>query len=39
MSAAAVPAAAPNRETLGREFVEFSIRAGVLKFGEFNDRP
>ena len=38
MSAAAVPAAAPNRETLGREFVEFSIRAGVLKFGEFKTK-
>ena len=38
MNAAAAPAAAPDRETLGREFVEFSIRAGVLKFGEFKTK-
>ena len=38
MNAAAAPAAAPDREAFRREFVEFSIRAGVLKFGEFKTR-
>ena len=38
MNAAAAPAAAPDREAFRREFVEFSIRAGVLKFGEFKTK-
>ncbi len=38
MNAAAAPAASPERETFRREFVEFSIRAGVLRFGEFKTK-
>lgn len=38
MNAAASPAGAPDREAFRREFVEFSIRAGVLKFGEFKTK-
>ena len=37
MSAAA-PAASPDRDAFRREFVEFSIRAGVLRFGEFKTK-
>jgi orotate phosphoribosyltransferase len=38
MNAAAAPHPAPPRETFRREFVEFSIRAGVLRFGEFKTK-
>ena len=38
MNAAAAPAAAPEREAFRREFVEFAIRAGVLRFGEFKTK-
>ena len=38
MNAAAAPAATPGREAFRREFVEFSIRAGVLRFGEFKTK-
>ena len=38
MNAAASPAAPPDRDAFRREFVEFSIRAGVLKFGEFKTK-
>jgi len=38
MNAAAAPASAPDREAFRREFVEFSMRAGVLKFGEFKTK-
>ncbi len=38
MNAAAAPAAAPDREAFRREFVEFSMRSGVLKFGEFKTK-
>jgi len=38
MNAAASPAAPPARDAFRREFVEFSIRAGVLKFGEFQTK-
>ena len=38
MNAATAPAGAPDREAFRREFVEFSIRAGVLKFGEFKTK-
>lgn len=38
MNAAAAPAGAPDREAFRREFVEFSIRAGVLRFGEFKTK-
>jgi orotate phosphoribosyltransferase len=37
MNAAAVPVSA-DREAFRREFVEFSIRAGVLRFGEFRTK-
>jgi orotate phosphoribosyltransferase len=37
MNAAAAPVAA-DREAFRREFVEFSIRAGVLRFGEFRTK-
>jgi len=37
MSAPA-PSAAPDREAFRREFVEFSIRAGALRFGEFTTK-
>lgn len=35
---AAAPSPAPDREDFRREFVEFSIRAGVLRFGEFTTK-
>ena len=35
MNAAAAPARPQAREDFRREFVEFAIRAGVLRFGEF----
>ena len=35
---AAAPSPAPDREDFRREFVEFSIRAGVLRFGEFRTK-
>ncbi|HUP97518.1 MAG TPA: orotate phosphoribosyltransferase [Usitatibacter sp.] len=38
MNAAAAPAANPGREAFRREFVEFSIRAGVLRFGDFKTK-
>ena len=38
MNAAAVPAASPNREDFRREFVDFAIRSGVLRFGEFRTK-
>src|SRR5688572_8876486 len=38
MNAAAVPAPNPGREDFRREFVEFSIRAGVLRFGDFKTK-
>lgn len=38
MNAAAAPASAPDREAFRREFVEFAMRAGVLKFGEFKTK-
>ena len=38
MNAAAAPARPPQREDFRREFVEFAIRAGVLRFGEFKTK-
>ena len=38
MNAAAAPARPPAREDFRREFVEFAIRAGVLRFGEFKTK-
>ena len=38
MNAAAAPANQPVAEDFRREFVEFSIRAGVLRFGEFTTK-
>jgi orotate phosphoribosyltransferase len=38
MNAAPAPAATPDREAFRREFVEFAIRAGVLRFGEFKTK-
>ena len=38
MIAAAAPAAATDREAFRREFVDFAIRAGVLRFGEFKTK-
>ena len=35
---APAPSPAPDREAFRREFVEFSIRAGVLRFGEFKTK-
>ena len=35
---AAPPSPAPDREDFRREFIEFSIRAGVLRFGEFKTK-
>jgi len=37
-AAAASPAATTDREAFRREFVEFAIRAGVLRFGEFKTK-
>jgi len=38
MNAAAAPADPSGREHFRREFVEFAIRAGVLRFGEFKTK-
>src|ERR1700674_843712 len=38
MNVAAAPAAPPDREAFRREFVDFAIRAGVLRFGEFKTK-
>jgi orotate phosphoribosyltransferase len=38
MNAAAAPATAAESEAFRREFVEFAIRAGVLRFGEFKTK-
>jgi orotate phosphoribosyltransferase len=38
MKAAAAPAHSTAREDFRREFVEFSMRAGVLRFGEFKTK-
>jgi orotate phosphoribosyltransferase len=38
MNAAAAPAHPQAREDFRREFVEFAIRAGVLRFGEFKTK-
>ena len=38
MNAAAVPARPPDTQDFRREFVEFAIRAGVLRFGEFKTK-
>ena len=38
MNTASAPAASADREAFRREFVEFSIRAGVLKFGDFKTK-
>jgi orotate phosphoribosyltransferase len=35
---AAAPVPTPEREAFRREFVEFAIRAGVLRFGEFRTK-
>src|SRR6188472_2640584 len=35
---APAPLPAPNREAFRREFVDFAIRAGVLRFGEFKTK-
>jgi orotate phosphoribosyltransferase len=35
---AAASSSAPDREAFRREFVDFSIRAGVLRFGEFKTK-
>ena len=38
MNAATVPAPKPDPGAFRREFVEFAIRAGVLRFGEFKTK-
>ena len=38
MNAAAAPARPAQSEDFRREFVEFAIRAGVLRFGEFRTK-
>src|SRR6202521_3308004 len=38
MNVAAAPAAPPDREAFRREFVDFAIPAGVLRFGEFRTK-
>jgi orotate phosphoribosyltransferase len=38
MNAAALPAGTPDRDAFRREFVDFAIRAGVLRFGEFKTK-
>ena len=38
MNAAAAPAHPSGRDDFRREFVEFAIRAGVLRFGEFRTK-
>jgi orotate phosphoribosyltransferase len=38
MNAAAAPLAAPHDDSFRREFVEFALRSGVLRFGEFTTK-
>src|SRR6202171_6525875 len=38
MNAAPAPTARPDRDAFRREFVDFAIRAGVLRFGEFKTK-
>jgi orotate phosphoribosyltransferase len=38
MNAAAAPVPHPERDAFRREFVDFAIRAGVLRFGEFRTK-
>src|SRR5258705_2083939 len=38
MSAAAAPAESLDRDAFRREFVDFAIRAGALRFGEFKTK-
>jgi orotate phosphoribosyltransferase len=38
MNAAAAPATTPEREAFRREFVDFAMRAGVLRFGDFKTK-
>jgi orotate phosphoribosyltransferase len=38
MNAAAAPATTAERDAFRREFVDFAIRAGVLRFGEFKTK-
>jgi orotate phosphoribosyltransferase len=38
MIVAALPAEAPDRDAFRREFVDFAIRAGALRFGEFKTK-
>ena len=38
MNAAAAPALSADRDAFRREFVDFAIRAGVLRFGEFKTK-
>lgn len=38
MNAAPAPTAPPDRDAFRREFVDFAIRAGVLRFGEFKTK-
>ena len=38
MNAAPAPTAHPDRDAFRREFVDFAIRAGVLRFGEFKTK-
>jgi orotate phosphoribosyltransferase len=38
LSSAAAPTRPPARDDFRREFVEFAMRAGVLKFGEFKTK-
>ncbi len=38
MNAAAAPATAADRDAFRRDFVDFAIRAGVLRFGEFRTK-
>ncbi|MGZ8255660.1 MAG: orotate phosphoribosyltransferase, partial [Burkholderiaceae bacterium] len=38
MIAASAPRAASGQEEFRRQFVDFAIRAGVLRFGEFKTK-
>ena len=38
MMTATAPSGAPDRDAFRREFIEFAIRAGVLRFGEFKTK-
>src|SRR5690348_10833094 len=38
MITATAPSGAPDRDAFRREFIEFAIRAGVLRFGEFKTK-